>query len=62
MTTVLPATSAPALMPVTSATGKLNGPMTPKAPNGRRTLRLHSSSESLPSSISKPSWASICAQ
>jgi hypothetical protein len=48
-TTVLPATSAPAAMPVTSATGKLNGPITPNTPNGRRTLAFVSSGESWPS-------------
>ena len=62
ITTVLPATSAPALMPVTSATGKLNGPMTPNTPNGRRTLRLRSPGESVPSGTSNPSCSSICAQ
>src|SRR4051812_1830579 len=35
-------------MPVTSATGKLNGPMTPNTPNGRSTLRLRSPGESVP--------------
>jgi hypothetical protein len=54
MTTVLPATSAPALMPVRSATGKLNGPMTPNTPNGSRTLRLRSPGESVPSGTSNP--------
>ena len=62
MTTVFPATSAPADMPVTSAAGKLNGPITPKTPNGRSTLRFVSSGVSCPSGISKPSCASICAQ
>ena len=51
ITTVLPATSAPALMPVTSATGKLNGPMTPNTPNGRSTLSFVSSGVSRPSGI-----------
>ena len=48
-TTVLPATSAPEAMPTTSATGKLNGPMTPKTPNGRSTLSFVSSGVSCPS-------------
>ena len=61
-TIVLPATSAPALMPVTSATGKLNGPITPKTPNGRSTLRLRSLSASVPSGTSKPSRSSIWRQ
>ena len=61
-TTVLPATSAPDAMPVTSATGKLNGPITPKTPNGRSTLSFVSSGESCPSGIAKPSCCSICAQ
>ena len=47
-TTVLPATSAPAAMPVTSATGKLNGPITPNTPNGRSTLAFVSSGGELP--------------
>ena len=49
ITTVLPATSAPEAMPTTSATGKLNGPITPNTPNGRRTLSLVSSGVSCPS-------------
>ena len=62
ITTVLPATSAPAAMPLTSATGKLNGPITPKTPNGRSTLWFVSSGVSWPSATSKPPWLSICSQ
>ena len=47
-TTVLPPRSAALVMPVQSANGKLNGPITPKTPNGFSTERLRSFGESLP--------------
>ncbi len=39
-TTVLPVTSAAAVGPPASASGKLNGAITTQAPYGRMTLRL----------------------
>ena len=46
-TTVFPAMSAELNIPTDSATGKLNGAITPKTPYGRSTSRLRSPSTKL---------------
>ena len=59
ITTVLPASRAPAAGPPDSAIGKLNGLMTAHTPCGFSTLRVCSSGESEPIGCTKPSWRSM---